>query len=84
MNPILNCILPKLGINRKFPRKLVYAPVKFSGLGIRHPYFVQNIKQIAMLLHRSQKVGITNDLVSANFEQLHMECRFNSPIETAE
>ena len=38
MKPILNCILPKIGVNRKFPRKLVYAPSKLSGLGVIHSF----------------------------------------------
>ena len=79
MQPILNCILPKLGINRKFPRKLVYAPEKFSGLGIQHPYFTQHFRQLGAILQEAQREGITSNIIKANFEQARLECGINGP-----
>ena len=36
-------ILPKLGAARCFPRAYRYAPRKFLGLGLEHPYVVQGV-----------------------------------------
>ena len=80
MSPALNCILSKLAINRKFPQKLVYAPTKFSGLGIKHPYYLQNIKQLAMMLQESENNGITRDIIIANIKQLWLESSINKLI----
>ena len=36
-------ILPKLGVAKCFPRAYCYAPWKFLGLGLDHPYMEQGI-----------------------------------------
>ncbi len=39
MQPILHYGLPALGICRNFPRKMVFAPHKYMGLGFKHLHY---------------------------------------------
>jgi hypothetical protein len=52
MSPILNYALPAVGICRSFPRTIVFSPIKYLGLGIKHLYTLQEISRIKdILLH---------------------------------
>jgi hypothetical protein len=50
MAPVLQYGLPALGICRSFPRKLVFAPTKYMGLGLPHLYTIQEISRIKDIL----------------------------------
>ncbi|CAJ1969836.1 unnamed protein product, partial [Cylindrotheca closterium] len=41
MSPILQASLHKAGVCRSFPRVVVFAPLKYQGLGIPHPFALQ-------------------------------------------
>jgi hypothetical protein len=43
MAPILQYLLPAMGICRTIPRALVYNSVKYMGIRFQHPYAVQEI-----------------------------------------
>ncbi|CAJ1929622.1 unnamed protein product [Cylindrotheca closterium] len=49
-SPVLRAALPKAGICRNFPRAMVYAPIALQGVGVPHPYGLQVIKHVDMLL----------------------------------
>ncbi|CAJ1960593.1 unnamed protein product [Cylindrotheca closterium] len=50
LSPVLRASLPKAGICRNFPRAMVYAPIALQGVGVPHPYGLQVIKHLDMLL----------------------------------
>ena len=62
MAPILMYGLPALGICRYFPRKLVFAPIKYMGLGIPHLYTIQEIAKLKDIIHHTYKTTTTGDL----------------------
>ena len=78
MTPILQATLPKAGIVRTFPRSILYASKKFSGLGILHPYYHQQIKHLHTCLEQSVIKSITKNLIHTNTEQLRLELGFNT------
>jgi hypothetical protein len=57
MQPILNIGLPRSGICRKTSRSLVFAPVKYQGFGIRHPFIGQGIYKIRSLFDTRQQLS---------------------------
>ena len=50
----VNTILSKMGINQNFPREVVYCPISYGGLGLRHLYCEQGIGQITKLLSHTR------------------------------
>jgi hypothetical protein len=70
MSPIIRSVLPKSGIARTFPHAILYAPSSFTGLGLIHPYYKQNLKKIVLLLGEALKSSITENLTAAITEQL--------------
>ena len=73
MAPILRAVLPRSGKVRTFPRDVLYGPDSCTGIGIVHPYFKQNLKQIDLLLRESLKPSITSNLLNATLEHLGLE-----------
>jgi hypothetical protein len=47
--PLIHTLLPKMGINRHFPRAVVYAPEQFGGLGIHQLSAEQGLAHIQYL-----------------------------------
>jgi hypothetical protein len=78
MSPIIRSVLPKSGIARTFPHAILYAPASFTGLGLIHPYYKQNLKKIDLLLREALKPSITANLTAAITEQLRLELGINN------
>ena len=51
---------------------------KFSGLGILHPYYDQQIKHLHTCLEQSVTKSITKNLIHTNTKQLQLELGFNT------
>ncbi len=57
LQPILNIGLPRSGICRKTSRNLIFAPLKYQGFGIRHPFLSQGIYKMRSLFDKRQKLS---------------------------
>jgi hypothetical protein len=53
MQPILELGLAKSGICRKIARQVFFPPIRYQGIGLKHPYITQGIKQIEAILNTS-------------------------------
>ena len=73
LSPVLMSILPKAGICRTFPRAVVYAPFRFQGLGIPHPFGVQMGKHLDMLLRHSANSTSTGVFLQATLQAHQLE-----------
>jgi hypothetical protein len=62
MTPILNYLLPAMGICRNFPRTLVYSSTKYMGLGLKHPHTIQEILWIKDILKHTHLLTTTGQL----------------------
>ena len=78
MKPILRCTLPKSGIVRTFPRTILYSPISYSGFGIMHPYYLQQIKHIHVCMEQTANLNITHNRLTTNVEQLRLELGIDS------
>jgi hypothetical protein len=72
MKPVLDSGLPRAGICRKMARTIVFAPRKYLGLGIKHPYVTQGIRKIETLINQSQSTTLT--LIEATWARMQIEC----------
>jgi hypothetical protein len=73
MAPVLQYGLPALGICRSFPRKLVFAPTKYMGLGLPHLYTIQEISRIKDILSHTYASTTTGYLYQTSLELLLLE-----------
>jgi hypothetical protein len=88
MYPILLYSLPAMGICRYFPRKLVFAPTKYMGLGMKHLYTVQEILRLKDIIDHTYKFTTTGKLYKTSLELLLLElgmgtCLHNIPFDHA-
>lgn len=80
MAPILRQFLPKMGINRNFPRDLLYAPKDVQGMDLKNPYILQGVNHICDIADHLWKNDLTGKLLSCNLEQLRIEMGDNNTI----
>ena len=73
MAPLLEVYLPKAGINRLLPRKILYGPKSHQGLGIKNIYISQNVAHIADYIEHQWKNSITGKFFKSCLESLQLE-----------
>lgn len=73
MRPILHYGLPALGICRNFPRKMVFAPHKYMGLGFKHLHTLQEIARLKDMINHTFQSSITGNLYRTSTELLLTE-----------
>ena len=73
MKPILKVCLPKAGVCRKFPQEMVYAPMKYQGLGIPHPFSTQLFHHLDMLMRHPANATQTGLYLLAVMESHQLE-----------
>jgi hypothetical protein len=61
--PVVNAILPKMGIARTAPRALVFGTAQFRGLGLRHLAALQGHTHLLYLLGHLRCGEATRSLV---------------------
>ena len=67
-------LLQKSGFASSFPRKQIFSPIKFHGLGLKHPYYLQQIIHLKTLVSQIDSKSHTGSLLRAAYE----ECRIES------
>ena len=70
--PLMVC-LPKAGVCRSFPRSVVYAPLRFQGLGIPHPFATQVSTHLETLLRHGTNLTNTGTYLTAALEAHQLE-----------
>ena len=66
-------ILPKLGAAKCFPKAYCYAPWKFLGLGLDHPYVEQGVRYLHDFLEHATQDSLLGCLFWASYEQALLE-----------
>jgi hypothetical protein len=72
--PIVNSILPKMGINRKSARAVVFGTSQHGGLGLDHLVTVQLSGQLQYLIGSIQCNDTTGQLVRMMLEFVKLKC----------
>lgn len=70
--PLLAC-LPKAGICRFFPRLFVFAPLRYQGLGLRHPLVSQIFHHLSFLIKHFTQPSQTTPFLKAVLEGHRLE-----------
>jgi hypothetical protein len=78
--PVVNAILPKMGINRNTVRSVVFGTIKYGGLGLDHLAAVQGFGQLQYLIGSLRTQDTTGDLYQMLLEYTPLECGTVTPI----
>jgi len=70
---ILQTVLPKLGISRKFPLALVYGPKRFGGLEFENIYAEQGIRHILWMIYCLRTVNQISPLMEIYIRYAQLE-----------
>jgi hypothetical protein len=73
MGPILKACLTRSGIDRSFPRDVLYGLTNLQGFGLMHPWYDQELRHLLVCFKQTTAGGITGSLISASLEQLCLE-----------
>ena len=77
MWPLLRSYLPKSGLNRHFPRDILYGQVDKHGIGLKNIYLTQGISHVIDIIHHLWHNSLTGNLIVQSLEQLRMEVGVN-------
>jgi hypothetical protein len=72
--PVVNAILPKMGITSKPPRAVVFRTTRYGGIGLDHITSVQSHGQLQYLLGHLRRQYTTGQLIRMIMEFTQMEC----------
>jgi hypothetical protein len=73
--PVVNAILPKMGIARSAPRKVVFGTKQHGGLGLTHLSALQGNIRLQYLLGHLRCGDTTGELMQMLLEYTQLECR---------
>jgi hypothetical protein len=82
MAPILNYVLPNLGIRRNFPRLIVFAPKAFFIISLKHLYMVQESFWLQDIIRHTFHESTMGLLYFCLIELLHLELGLVRPLHT--
>jgi len=82
MAPILQFLLPTLGICWSFPRAIIFVPKNFFGLGILHLYTLQEAIWLCNIVKHTHQSSITGLLYLGSLELLHTELGTTAPLHS--
>jgi hypothetical protein len=72
--PVVNAILPKMGITSKAPRAVVFGTARYGGIWLDHLAAVQSHGQLQYLLGHLRCKDTTGQLIWMMMEYTQMEC----------
>ena len=76
-------LLNKMGIVHNMARDLVFSSKKYNGLGWKHPYYLQHIKHIALILGSHYLDPQSKALINTVWEEACYECGWNEDLMKA-
>jgi hypothetical protein len=82
--PVVNAILPKMGINRNTARTAVFGTSKYGGLCMDRMAAVQGFAQLQYLIGSLCTQDTTGDLYQMLLEYTQLECGTDTPILEAD
>jgi hypothetical protein len=73
MRPFLNAGLSASGVVRSMPRAVVWGPLRYQGLGIRHLYTTQGVEHLLAILRHATRDTLTGQLLRTSMEEMQLE-----------
>lgn len=73
MRPAIMAALPKMGLNRNFPRKVLYGPKEYQGIGITHLFTMQSYQHLKDIIEYQLNLNLIQDLHQGTFKSLFLQ-----------
>jgi hypothetical protein len=73
MRPFLNAGLSASGVIKTMPHAMVWGPVRYQGLGIRHLYITQGTKHLLAILRHATRPTLTGKLPQTTIKEMQLE-----------
>ena len=73
LKPIMMGALPKAGFNRYFPRKVLFGPRLYQGMGLIHPYHFQEMEHLEVILNHCTEDTFLGQQLQLSWEALVLE-----------
>jgi hypothetical protein len=73
MRPFLNAGLSALGVVRTMPRAVVWGPMRYQGLGIRHLYTTQGVEHLLAILRHATHTTLSGKMLRTTIEEMQLE-----------
>ena len=73
VRPFLNAGLSASGVSSKTPRAVVWGPLRYQGLDIRHLWTTQGVEHLLALLRHATRTTLTGQLLRTTLEELQLE-----------
>ena len=80
LKPIMQAGLNKSGISRNIPRRVVFGPTLYQGMGLLHPFHHQELEHWETILRCGNSASTTGKLIRASLEALRLELGVPGPI----
>jgi hypothetical protein len=74
--PVVNAILPKMGISRKAHQSVVFGTAQFGGLGLEHLATYQGHNRLQYLMEHFRCNITTGKLMRSMLNYTQLECRY--------
>ena len=72
MRPTIMAALPRLGLNRSFPKTILFSPLKYQGFGLKHLHTLQMIAHLSSIIDHQLIPSITTSLYVGVFKNLYL------------
>jgi hypothetical protein len=73
MRPFLNARLSASGVAHTMPRAVVWGPMRYQGLGIRHLYTTQGVEHLLAILWHATHTTFSGQLLWMTIEEMRLE-----------
>jgi hypothetical protein len=73
MAPILRVGLSVSGICNSIKREVVYATIRYQGLGIKHPFITQGIRKAMFFIQRPKSIPMVSQLLNVTWNLTKLE-----------
>jgi hypothetical protein len=71
--PILRVGLPKMGVCRNISRKLVFSNFKFQGLGMVHPFVLQGLRKLMLMVEQTSSLPLLQHVKQTSWAMTRIE-----------
>jgi hypothetical protein len=78
--PVVNAILPEMGINRNTSRIVVFGTIKYGGLGLDHLATVQVFGHLQYLIGSLRTQDTPVDVYQMLLQYTQLECETSTPV----
>ena len=83
MTPLIKATLPRAGYVRSFPHSVLYGPTEQQGLGIQHPWLLQELIHLETCISELNTDSFLQESIHNNWEDLRLSLGYPGKLHEA-